>query len=159
MNARGARLLITDVAQEKIWAEQTSVPYPMLTGIKEIDDRAWDAFEAETAPIAYQAMRETLEPVVRRTPRERYEAMLNRVLPDMLKAYRENGQMPEWPRSLQAVLEHVAARDHDPTLIERGGVEQVIRQGKALVSYLVETGARQQAAQDYKKVALDYPGH
>lgn len=144
MNTRGARILITDPGTARIYEEyvdptDTSMGLPGMAG-------------------AVQAMKETLPPIVRRTPRQRMESMLQKVLPDMLRAYQTTGKA-EWPTSLQKVLNDEAERLHDPSLAQPGGVEQVIRQGKALTQYLAETGARQQSAQDSKKVALDWSGH
>lgn len=140
-------ILIVDKARGKIWEEQ-------------VDPTDYSMGELVPGMAqAVQAMKETLPPVVRRDPRARYEAMLNRILPDMLRAYELTGEMPRWPDSLEAVLHYLAERDHDPTLEQTGGVEQVIRQGKAFVRYLAEQGARQQSAQDSKKVTLDWSGH
>jgi hypothetical protein len=66
------------------------------------------------------------------------------------------GQDP-WPTSAVKVLKELAV--DDPTLLQNGGVEQVIRQGTALARHIVETGEMQQKAQDLKKVTLDWSGH
>lgn len=144
MDTRGARVLITDVGESRIWQEyvdpgDVSMGLPGMAG-------------------AVQAMKDTLPNRPRRTPRERMESMLQRVLPQMLAAYKETGKA-EWPRSMQNVLDEIAKRDHDPTIAHAGDVEQVIRQGKALTRWLSETGARQQSLADYKQVTVEWAGH
>ena len=151
MNPYGA--LIVDPGQTRVWTPRPDMPQVRYT---ERDGTTYIA--PDTGALADELL-STVEATPRRTPRERYQSMLNKVLPDMLRAYHDYGQMPEWPRSLQAVLAYIAERDHDPTLTTMGGVDQVIRQGKALVAYLSETGARQQAEADSKMVTLNWSGH
>jgi hypothetical protein len=144
MDPRGARILITDKAQGRIWEEYVD-PRDTSMGLPGMAQ-------------AVEAMRQTLPAHPRRTPRQRYESMLNKVLPDMLRMYRETGAA-RWPRSVQVVLDYLAEREHDPTLAQPGGVEQVIRQGKALVRYTSERSLNEQTERDRKKVTLDWSGH
>jgi hypothetical protein len=143
MNARGAQILIVDPAG-RIFEEYVD-PRDISMGLPGMAQ-------------AVQAMKETLPVVTRRTPRERLEAMIRRVMPDMLEMYRVTGKA-EWPSSVREVLHYLAERDNDPSLEVAGGVADVIHQGKALMGWIAETGGRQQAAQDYKKVTLDWAGH
>lgn len=144
MNTRGARVLITDQNKGRIWEEYVD-PRDVSMGLPGMAQ-------------AVAAMKETLPPIVRRNPRERFRSMLDKVLPQMLEQYRATGRC-RWPASVQRTLTEISLAQNDPTLTDEGGVEQVIRQGKALTQWLSETGERQQAAQDSRKVTLDWSGH
>lgn len=135
-----SRVLITDMAQGRIWAENVRDP-------------------EEAQEQVFQAMRDTLSPVVRRTPAERLRATMEPLVADALAAYKATGHIA-WPRSAELALADIATLIHDPTITsDQGGAEQVIRQGKALARYIAEMGDRQQAALDSKKVTLDWAGH
>ena len=84
--------------------------------------------------------------------------MMQRVVRQAVESYRYTGRA-QWPQSVQRVLEDRAKIEHDPTLLNEGGVEQVIRQGKALARHLTETGVQKQRESDMKKVTLDWAGH
>lgn len=136
MNTSGARVLITDSTQGRVWEEYVRDP-------------------EEDADTVYQAMKDTLDPVVRRTPKARYEAMLKRILEDAITSYSKTGRA-SWPASVQRVFQELAV--DDPTILNEGGIEQVIRQGKALARHVVETGENQQRAQDRKRTTLGWSG-
>ena len=140
MNTHGARVLVTDPAQGRVFEEY--VPRDLVS--------------SEAQQKVYDAMVSTLPAIHRRTPIERREAMERRSVKDAIDFYRRNAQ---WPNSVIEVLKFLAIRDHDPSLASDGGIEDFIHQGKALARYIVETGARQQAEQDQKKVTLDWSGH
>lgn len=107
----------------------------------------------------YEELRSTLPPVERRDPRQRLESMILRISEDWLAAYRETGR-GHLPRSVEVVLGHLAERDHDPRLrTEARSVEDYMYQATAFARYLADTGVRQQAEQDGRKVTLDWAGH
>lgn len=144
MNPRGARVLITSTPDQKIWAEDVD-PRDMSMGLPGMAQ-------------AVAAMRETLPPVVRRTPRERHRAFMEKVVKEAVQSYRVTGRI-EWPASALVAIKHQAAKEHDPTLLQDGGVEQIIRQGKALARYVTEQTVNRQKENDLKKVTLDWSGH
>lgn len=149
MNEIGA-VLITDLAAGRVWEAEKDLP------LTEYTDPDGTRFLAPDEEAVFADMRSSLDPIVRRSPRERLEATLRPIVEAALTAYRLTGKVI-WPASAQRVLDELA-RD-DPSLLKGGGAEQVIRQGTALARYIAETGLRQQKEQDRKKVTLDWSGH
>lgn len=138
MNPRGARVLITG-GEERIYEEHVA--------------------DLETADEqVYQAMRDTVPLPKRRTPEQRLQATMQPMVEQAVTSYTQTGRI-RWPRSAEVALAEIARLNNDPTLLQDGGVEQVIRQGKALARWIVERGEQQQKAQDRKKVTLDWAGH
>lgn len=103
-------------------------------------------------------MQEALPPVVRRTPKERYRATLNRVALDALNTYRVTGRIA-WPKSAWDELKVLAWKTGDPHLTDLGGEDQLRRQIEALTRHVVETGEMQQKENDQRKSVLDWAGH
>src|SRR5215470_17460259 len=100
MDSRGAQILIVDKAQERIW-EETVDPRDESMGLPGMAQ-------------AVEAMRQTLPVRPRRTHRQRFESMFDKVLPDMLRMYRVAGRAA-WPTSAREALRYLADRDHDPS--------------------------------------------
>lgn len=153
MNERGAKLLITDMAQGRIWEAERDLELVRYT------DADGSSYLAPAQEAVFEDMRSTVAPPTRRTPRERLEATMQPLVADALASYKATGRIV-WPRSAETALAHIAMLIHDPTITDdTGGAEQVIRQGKALALYITETGEMQQKHQDSKKTTLDWAGH
>ena len=147
MNKVG-RVLITDPGTGRIWEAEPDLP-----------TQRYDDVVAPEMEAVFEDMRSTLDPVRRRTPKERLQATMQPIVEQALASYKATGKII-WPRSAELALGEIARLTHDPSLVkDTGGVEQVIKQGQALARYIADTGVRQQAAQDYKKVTLDWAGH
>lgn len=103
--------------------------------------------------VTEQEMRRVLEadlpPIIRRTPRERYLALLQRLRTEAEKSVQLHGRVI-WPASLQAELTALGWRAGNPDLA--GQVE-------ALARRMFEKAAHQQADSDRSKVTRDWHGH
>ena len=119
-------MLITDMGQGRIWEEYVSGPLN----------------SAETHEKVYQAMRETSIPLKRPDPREHLESTMNHIVSQALASYKATGRV-RWPQSVERALGEIARDTNDPSLLsDQGGVEQVIKQGRAFARYITETGAK-----------------
>jgi hypothetical protein len=166
------------MAKGQIFRERTSDDAGELFFLRDVADAKYQAAKAEGSrdtarrrlntvrslgqriedheQQVYQALVDTTPQVVRRTPLQRTDSLTEKVLTDAMAFFRLNGR---WPKSAIDTLRTIAERDHDPSLTTDGGVEQFIRQGKALARYLAETGERKQAEQDSKRVVRNWAGH
>lgn len=149
---RTGRLLISDMAEGRVWEAEKSL------ALARYRNRDGSTFVAPTQEAVFEDMRSTLPPVIRRSPQERLRATMQPIVEQALTAYKATGHIT-WPRSAERALADIARLKNDPTLLNDGGVDQVIRQGIALAQHIAETGEMQQKAQDHKKVTLDWAGH
>ena len=102
-------------------------------------------------------MLEGLPPERRREARERYEALLKRLMDDMLRVKALVGRYVP-PDSIAERIRYVAWRTGDPKLLER--IEQVEPEAvRVYAAFLMEDAAAKQKEVDAKKVALDWHGH
>lgn len=109
----------------------------------------WRELPAPTEEQMRAELSADLPPVVRRTARERYLVLLNRLAEEAKKSYQQFGYV-KWPDSLQNELKILGWRAGDPDLA--GQVE-------ALARRMFEKAHHQQAESDRHKVALDWHGH
>jgi len=94
-------------------------------------------------------MHEGLPPVIRRTPRQRYKVLVDRLVQDGLKSYKAVGY-PVWPKSIQDELKTLGWKEGDPRLYE---------QVEALATKMIVAGENKQREKDARKVTRDWHGH
>jgi len=90
-----------------------------------------------------------LPPPIRRSARDRYRVLVNRLFAEGQRTYAQFGY-PVWPKSIQDELKTLGWTEGNPNL--QGQVE-------ALARKYIEEGARIQKEKDSKKVTLDWSGH
>jgi hypothetical protein len=114
------------MGQGRIWEEYVSGPL--------------DSGEAQEK--VYQAMRETVTPLAKPDPRKHLEATMQHIVSQALASYKATGRV-RWPQSVERALGEIARSTNDPSLLsDQGGVEQVIKQGRAFARYITETGPK-----------------
>ena len=113
--------------------------------------RYWNPEVSRPSPAGHLVakLNEGLPAVVRRTPRQRYDVLLQRLVQDGLKSYKAFGRV-EWPKSIQDELRVLGWKDGDPNFWG---------QAEALARKFIEEGANIQRAKDQRKVTLDWHGH
>lgn len=109
----------------------------------------WNLKDTPIPQDMVRRMHEGLPPIIRRTPRERYKVLIDRLVADGLKSYRAYGY-PVWPKSVQDDLKALGWKEGDPRLYE---------QVEALARKYIEEGAQKQRAKDARKSTLDWHGH
>ncbi len=90
-----------------------------------------------------------LPPIVRRTARQRYEVLVNRLL-EVGRMSQAKAGYPVWPESMQRVLDN---QGYARTNTDLHG------QVYALAKHYIVKSENQQRAKDRKKVVLDWHGH
>jgi hypothetical protein len=90
-----------------------------------------------------------LPPLIRRTPNQRYEALVQRLLVMGRQSVGALGY-PVWPPSIQAVLTSYGIKEGDTDLH---------KQVYALAKHFIVRAENQQRSKDRKKVVLDWHGH
>jgi hypothetical protein len=145
VNSQGA-VLIVDPGQGRIWEAEKDIPL-----------ERFGSFRAPSMDGVFEDMKSTLPPVIRRSPRQRMESMMQRIVEQAVTSYRITGKA-QWPKSTLDTLGEIARKNNDPQLLKEGGIEQVIYQGKALARHLAEEGENRQKAQDSKRTTRNWSG-
>ena len=120
-------------------------PNPHALGPKPISQAVIDEMKAELPPIR------------RRTPQQRYDELVERLLAEMRRAKTFLGRAAV-PASIAAQIEHVARTEGPRDLlkrIERAEPEAV----KIYAGFLMRDAAAKQKEKDRHKSALDWGGH
>lgn len=120
-----------------------------LVGRAGTPNQRWRELPAPTEEQMRAELSADLPPIIRRSARERYRALVRQLFAEGQKSYALFGY-PVWPKSLQDELKVLGWKEGNPDL--QGQVE-------ALARKYIEEGARIQKAKDSKKVALDWHGH
>lgn len=114
----------------------------------------------QNVPVPYemqQKMIEGLPPMIRREARERYDALVKRLLKDMQHIKLVTGKYVP-PASIAEEIRQASWRFGDPTLLKR--IENVEPAAvEVYASYLLMDAANRQKIKDKRKVALDWHGH
>lgn len=112
-------------------------------------DQKWRRLPAPSEAQMRAALEADIPAVVRRSARERFLVLANRLREDGEKSMRMFGY-PVWPASVQRELKELGFKVGNPDLAS---------QVEALARKYVEEGARKQKAKDDRKTALDWHGH
>jgi hypothetical protein len=107
---------------------------------------------AEASPVPrhmVEQMQAGLPPMIRRTSRERYQVLIDRLVADGLRSYRIHGY-PVWPKSIADELRIAGWKEGDPDLW--GQVE-------ALAKRFIVKAEHKQKESDRHKVVSDWHSH
>jgi hypothetical protein len=99
-----------------------------------------------------------LPPVLRRTPRQRYESLVAQLAEFAHASIRTTGQI-HWPASIERELKVLGWKDGDPRLESIGTLEGAKRQIEDLARKFTPEYANKLKEKDQKKVTLDHSGH
>jgi len=109
----------------------------------------WRLPETPVPTDMVQRMHAGLPPVIRRTARERYKVLIDRLVADGMKTYRAYGY-PVWPKSVQDDLKALGWKEGDPRFYD---------QVEALARKYIEEGANKQREKDAKVTSREWHGH
>ncbi len=105
--------------------------------------------KAEVPAGMEQRMFTGLPAEIRRTARQRYAELLKRLYSDATLHFYKDGEI-RWPKSIRDEIAVIGIAQGKPNLAD---------QVETLARHFLVKGARQQQAQDQKKIALDWHGH
>jgi hypothetical protein len=109
-------------------------------------------------PRLIQQLYEGLPPMIRRTPRARYESLVGQLTEFALDSIRATGQV-HWPKSIENELKALGWKDGDPRLDRIGTLDGAKRQIEDLAHKYITDYSNKQREKDRHKTALDYHGH
>ena len=99
-----------------------------------------------------------LPPIVRRTPRQKYESLVQQLADYAIQSLRATGKV-HWPQSILLELKKLGWMDGDPRLDNLGTLEGAMKQIEDLAHKWTPEFANKQRAKDAKRTTLDWSGH
>ncbi len=112
-------------------------------------DRLTGAKPIEVPASVVQRMHANLPAEIRRTAREKFQELVARMYRDAERQFKVNGKV-QWPASIEKEL---------AVLGKAKGNEHLVAQVERLASHMLVKGAREQQAQDSKRVTRGWHGH